>query len=534
MEDEVVSAGGLTEHGSPPRPEGEKASGHAGRAGEVSPVTLANNGLRSTTTTAPKGVNRPVSPAVGTTDITRSIKLTLNIPRGDKEIVPALKRARAMCATASNLIIGDMWLADRTALNAWMKKYGRKPKMGKDGEWKFPHISKDNYKSIRKAVPDLASGIASAISYKVGDKWFKERFEALILEDISPPHFKRTNSIPLRAQDVSLIKTDKGYDLKFSLFSGRGQALTIPLVIKDSWQRSVLSFLSKEKDSLKEGKWKLGEVRIKQDHIHFRKWYAIISYKRRVRPEHDGVLYGAINRGLFRFMVGVTETGKKGYYDAHYVDGNDVAAYLAQMQKRRKEYQYASWSSGRRGHGRKRILEPTDKLSGKATRYKDTYNQTKARAYADKFLAQGVGHVFIEDFSGIRDGEPEKLKVRGSKRQKWVWDRIQEWPFYDFQMRLQSCLDEYGIGHTKVSAHYISQLCPVCGHEDEKNMQLGRRMFKCVNCGWKRDLDVVAAINVMHRGFEELSAKDAKASNNQAVRKKKRRTNRTSRKRGSK
>lgn len=499
--------------------------------------TLANTGPRFGTTTAPRGEHRPTGSSSGTTKklITRPITLALDIPKGDKQIVSDLKEARQMCSIASNVIQRDMWTHDAAALDAWMQAHGRQPKMGRGGEWKFPANAKSGYKMAGKAVPKLASGIRSALARSVEKKWYQERFEALILEDRRPPHYRRDMAIPLRAQDVKLIPTKDGYSLRFSVFSGYGNAMTIPLVVKDDWQRSVLDSLGWGEELEKDAsKWKLGGVKIVQDRIHFRKWYAKISYTREVAPS-KGKLYGAINRGLFRFMVGVMETGRLGLYDVMYFDGNDAASYLGQMQSRRKEYQYASGASGRRGHGRQRVLRPTDKLSGKASRYKNTSNQNKAKAFAEKAASLGVGHVFIEDFTGIRDGEPERLKVRKSaKGKKWIWDRIQEWPFYDLEQRIIACLEERGISHTPVSAHYISQTCPVCGAESEKSMQLGKRMFQCVSCGWKRDLDVVAAVNVMHRGFEKLSADAANPTKNQVVSSGRRRVRRTARKRRSK
>jgi transposase len=77
---------------------------------------------------------------------------------------------------------------------------------------------------------------------------------------------------------------------------------------------------------------------------------------------------------------------------------------------------------------------------------------------------------------------------------------VQEWPYFQLQMRLCACLDEYGIAHTVVSAEYISQTCPQCGAEDPKNRDMRRWQLRCASCGYRRHLDVAAALNVLARG----------------------------------
>jgi putative transposase len=60
-------------------------------------------------------------------------------------------------------------------------------------------------------------------------------------------------------------------------------------------------------------------------------------------------------------------------------------------------------------------------------------------------------------------------------------------------------------GHTvtKTSVPYITQECSSCGHVDPENVQESKRLFLCVKCGFTKDMDTNAAVNVLHRSIKE-------------------------------
>jgi transposase len=224
-----------------------------------------------------------------------------------------------------------------------------------------------------------------------------------------------------------------------------------------------------------------------------RKWYVTIAYKKLAPVIAPSERVAAINRGMCCFLMGVTHDGEQWRYD-----GNDIESYLKQMQRRRRSYQYDSKASNRWGHGRARTLRPIETLQGKAERWRQTKCQTIARRFARWCEERQITLVKLEDFSGIRDGLPEKLEGG-----KFVWDRIQEWPYFQLETRIASCLEEVGIAIERVPAHFISQRCPACGDVRPENTDLRRRRLKCQACGWSRNLDVAAAMNVLIRGGDE-------------------------------
>jgi putative transposase len=56
----------------------------------------------------------------------------------------------------------------------------------------------------------------------------------------------------------------------------------------------------------------------------------------------------------------------------------------------------------------------------------------------------------------------------------------------------------------RVSAHYTSQTCPCCQHVAKEN-RCTQSEFKCVECGYSNNADLVGAINIETRGHRELA-----------------------------
>ena len=57
----------------------------------------------------------------------------------------------------------------------------------------------------------------------------------------------------------------------------------------------------------------------------------------------------------------------------------------------------------------------------------------------------------------------------------------------------------------KVPPAYTSQTCPVCGHCEAKNRPTQTK-FKCLCCGHTDNADLVAALNILARGLNRVSA----------------------------
>jgi len=395
----------------------------------------------------------------------------------------ALYDVQKYATTASNLVMRAYWRQDAQALDDFQLEHGRLPKTA--AEWPSKRIN--SYQLIRAGVPLLNTGIASVIARAVETKWYQDRYEVLVRQLKSTPHYRVGMAFPLRAAETRFEKTDTGVIMSFSLRAGRhgGPEFRVPITWRDDGQKKLLTEIA-------EGRWKHGNVLIEQDRLRPGKWYARVAYTRFVPKKKEGIS-AAINRGMVCFLAAVTQTGEPWLYDGH-----DIESYLRQIKRRRTSYQRDSKASARWGHGRDRTLRPIKTLQDKGQRWRKTKCQVIARRLATWLAERNVARVYVEDFSGIRDGEPEKLE--GGMH---VWTRIQEWPYHELQMRLSACLSELGIETIVVSPHYISQTCPRCGHVSEDNRDLKYWKLRCVKCRMTRHLDVAAAINVLARGEEK-------------------------------
>jgi hypothetical protein len=176
-------------------------------------------------------------------------------------------------------------------------------------------------------------------------------------------------------------------------------------------------------------------------------------------------------------------------------------------------------ASNRIGHGRPRALRTIEHLAGVGERWRQTRCQVIARRLATWLADRGVSRVYLDDFTGIRDSPPETLDAKDPKRQQWIWERIQEWPYYQLGMRLEACLMEYGIECIKQEVVGNSMHCPQCFYEDAANKDLRNWKLTCKNparssrgrvgCGYSRHLDVAFCANALLRSRGSATLRSA-------------------------
>lgn len=411
----------------------------------------------------------------------------------------ALFSAQRECAGAANMIARNCERMDGASWDeALLKAAGgrvelpSKSKTLENGNTVksvvWPSDGWNAYQAARQAYPNTLSGIMSCVANNVVMKWRKERMAVLAKMERSAARYKSaTASVPLRAADCRLVETDNRdeFMLECSLRSGRsptksGKQFSIPIRAKDQRQYNTLREIAKYCSSDPEAKSKMGEIEIKRDRKS-RHWEMRIAYTRKVELVKGDKL-AAINRGIACMVAVTTEEGESIIYD-----GNAIVAYLKQIQARRQKIQREYKLSGRKGRGRGKALAPLRALEDKAMRWRQTRLQTMAREISNWLAARGITKLLMEDLTGIRHGNPELLDGG-----KYVWDMLQEWPYYQLGQRLSACCDERGIQTEKREAHFISRDCPKCEHRNEERPLA--RMFVCDSCGFKRHTDVSAGM----------------------------------------
>jgi IS605 OrfB family transposase len=436
---------------------------------EESPGVLANRSSDAPSVpTASKEAGKDAEPEgiVSIVRATARLWIDPKLAGGEwKELQSQLYATQRLVARAQNACIRALWRDDGARLDVYLIEKQAPPK--KKVDWEEPDINL--YKIARDVAPDLPGAMASVCSRTAWQKWRSTRYDALVRQSCSPPHYRDTVPIPLRAADAIVAEIPGGFTVNFALRGGRGQRWTIRVSPRDEYQGRVLK-------NIAGGAWPHGNILIDRDRRG--RWFLRIAYKRQIEKAVVGQV-AAVNRGIRSFIVCVTEDGNRWIYD-----GNDIVAYLKQMQKRRQQYQRDSKASGRSGRGRVRILRPIEHLSGKGERWRETKCQTIARRLVEWLVARNVSSLCIENFQGIRSSDVEN---------EYVLQLIQEWPYYQLEQRIRSCCAERGIEVRTLAPQYISQRCPKCGNTDEKNRDFRHWMMRCGSCGYKEHLDASAA-----------------------------------------
>lgn len=484
--------GGAFLQGSTLRPEGEKVRVHgSGNREEASILTLANPPHAGAPfANSEKSEGGSASPRADVHDIKivrASTRFQVDVfarrdATDDERVrITALRKSiddfLLLATTARNVGMRSNFRADSDALDGQLATDGTMPRKP---TWTRLY----SYPKMRAAVPALSSSVTATLQRDVDRKWAQERYDVLVRQNKSMPHYRVGGAVPIPKSAVRLVETKKGALISFALFStssDRERRIELTLDPRDVRQAQQLEELCSGEI------WKVGQAMLERDKRRPSRFYVRIAYTRLV-PKREGGIAAAINRGMRTFLAMVAGDEQWIY------DGEDIEAYLKQVQRRRREYQYASKASARWGHGRTRTIRPIEHLAGKAERWRATRNQVIGRRAAEWLASRNVSRLYIEDFEGIRNGEPDTTPGG-----RWVWERIQEWPYFDLCSRLVSCCEEHGISVHVVPAKYISQTCPACGKQDDALRNLGKWQLRC-SCGFKRHLDIAAAMNVRARG----------------------------------
>lgn len=439
-------------------------------------------------------------------------------------LIAALHETQRAAVRAANVALRAYWRLDSDLVDRYLLEHQRPPK---GREWREPRASADIvraiapglggallkeassklvnskgalyvYPLIRAVAPELPSGVASALARYVDQRWRQDRFDALVRNIKRPTHFRDTLPLPLRAQDVDISRKERQqYIVRLSI-GGRRWAL--PVVGKDP-------YLAKLYRELVNGAAKLGQIKVERDIRRPGVWYMRIAYTRQVQRVAPNERYCAVTLGIVTILSALGYDG-----DRWMQDGAEIEAYLRQIQRRRKDYQRGRRGSNRYGHGTRKALQPTEILAGKAERWRADKVQTFARRLALWIHDRGYTHVYIANFSGVRDGVPEQL-IGG----KSVWDRIHTWPFYSMQLALTSCLEELGIDVTEMDPRRPHE-CPAC-FEEKGQLYLKQRRFKCTGCGHSEHLDIARARRILTRAADLRAQADGSASDAGVARK---------------
>jgi len=125
---------------------------------------------------------------------------------------------------------------------------------------------------------------------------------------------------------------------------------------------------------------------------------------------------------------------------------------------------------------------------------------------ARHFLKTEINRVLKKAIDGSFSPVLERLKnLKKGKRGVWsrsVNRKFNHWLYGYVLRRIRELCEVAGVQLYIVPSAYTSRTCPECGCQDKMNRN--GEHFKCLQCGYEADADVVGARNVLLRFTREL------------------------------
>lgn len=144
------------------------------------------------------------------------------------------------------------------------------------------------------------------------------------------------------------------------------------------------------------------------------------------------------------------------------------------FQKRFKSLQKLICTQG--GHGRKKKLEPLEKLKGKERNWVHTQNHVYSREVIKQALKQNAGTIHMESLKDFGKGKDGYVK----DEYKYL---LRYWSYYELQSMIEYKAKLEGIEVKYIDPAYTSQTCSYCGERGERKKQ---EEFVCTNPQCKR------------------------------------------------
>lgn len=185
------------------------------------------------------------------------------------------------------------------------------------------------------------------------------------------------------------------------------------------------------------------------------------------KKELDANLVLGIDLGI-NFPIYYATNGNE-YLKGHIGDKDSFLNERMVFQRRFRELQRLQCTQG--GKGRKKKLEPLEKLREKERNWVKTKNHIFSREVIKCALKVGAGTIHLEKLTNI--GKGNNGDIIDSK--KFI---LRNWSYYELQTMIEYKAKMEGIKVEYVSPAYTSQTCSCCGERGEREEQA---VFKCLN-----------------------------------------------------
>lgn len=350
----------------------------------------------------------------------------------------------------------------------------------------FPGPDKKIYKDARVMFPCMSSRMVTVIVQKANLKWKTDCKEVFYGQTKSLSSFRKTTPVLIDRQAYTVTKTTTGYTLTATLFSGKeeGRRRFDFILNTKKLQKSQKQIL----DRIISKEYKNGAAQIGHNGRK-RKWFANFAYEPAKREAYlDPDVIVGVDLGVVKSFFCAVNNSKNRLW----ADGWEIESFRKRIRKRRNSILRQSPSSGRKGKGRKNLLEPTDKIGDKERRFRDTRYHQYSKMIIDFAVKNGAGVIQMEDLKSLKE----------AKRDSFI---LKDWAISDLQGKIEYKAKEYDIVVKYINPRHTSQRCHKCGYIARKN-RLDQKTFVCEVCSHKENADYNAACNIATNDIEAIIA----------------------------
>jgi putative transposase len=359
------------------------------------------------------------------------------------------------------------------------------------------HPVPDIYKPAREMFPDMHSRMVNAIVRKSKLKWDTDCKEVFYGQTKSLSSFRKRTPVIIDQQSYT-VKTSDGYVFTAGLFSGnvKGQRRFGFILNTKKLQKSQKQIL----DRIISKEYVNGAAQIGYNDRK-RKWFLNFAYEPPKKSFYiDLEVIVGVDLGVSKSFFCAVNNSKQRLC----ADGWEIESFRKRIRKRRISMLRQSPFSGRKGKGRKNLLEPTDRIGDKERRFRDTRYHQYSKMIVDFVVKNHASVLQMEDLKSLKE----------SKKDNFV---LKDWAIADLQGKIEYKANEYDIKVVYVNPQYTSQRCYKCGNISRSNRP-DQKTFLCETCGYKENADYNAACNLSTKDIDKIIANHKLSQNTREVR----------------
>lgn len=225
------------------------------------------------------------------------------------------------------------------------------------------------------------------------------------------------------------------------------------------------------------------------------KWFVSIQTEREVdKPVHPSTGMVGIDMGIARFA-----TLSDGSYFAplNSFKRQEKALEKAQRAMSRKQKFSNNW---------KKAKVNVQKIHARIGNARRDYLHKATTTISKNHAMVCIEDLQVRKMSKSASGSTE-TPGRNVKAKSGLNKAILDQGWYEFRRQLDYKLAWNGGQLNAIPPQNTSRTCPCCGHIAKEN-RLSQGRFKCVECGFEENADLVGAINVLRAGHARLACAD--------------------------